>query len=299
MINIITHDNRFHASDVVAYTLINEIYPNNMLTRTSDENEIKQGEILISVGCQYDPANNKFDNHQYTNEYFNPSCTVPMSSAGMVYKKYGKEYIMHILNIESVSNNVFNKIYELCIKEIDSNDNGGRCHYKKSSDHIPNTNIYTIISNANHVDTTNHEEQMTQFMRCVEWTRFTLETIIKDTYRKCSVFEEEYKYIRSKLEENVDQSFIVSDKELTSYFDVFKKCRDEIDMSNIHWIIYPKKTSWRVCKIFNHSKKLQTLYFIKKNLTNKDDLEFVHRDRFTAGTKTLDSAIEIATLSNI
>ena len=61
MINITTHNGQFHADEVIAYTILNHLYPNNKLVRTRDNKVIKESDYVIDVGMIYDPDNNRFD----------------------------------------------------------------------------------------------------------------------------------------------------------------------------------------------------------------------------------------------
>ena len=77
---IVTHSGKFHADDVLAWSLLCHFHPNGSLftlERTRDENIIEAADIVFDVGGIYDPANGRFDHHQ--NEY-----SGPLSSAGMM-----------------------------------------------------------------------------------------------------------------------------------------------------------------------------------------------------------------------
>lgn len=77
---IVTHSGKFHADDVLAWSLLCHFLPQgNQLTleRTRDENIIQEADIVFDVGGIYNPPQGRFDHHQ--NEY-----TGPLSSAGMM-----------------------------------------------------------------------------------------------------------------------------------------------------------------------------------------------------------------------
>ena len=77
---IVTHSGKFHADDVLAWSLLCHFHPNGSsftLERTRDETIIQVADIVFDVGGIYDPLGGRFDHHQ--NEY-----SGPLSSAGMM-----------------------------------------------------------------------------------------------------------------------------------------------------------------------------------------------------------------------
>jgi uncharacterized UPF0160 family protein len=77
---IVTHSGKFHADDVLAWSLLCHFHPEGHLfriKRTRDVRIIQEADIVFDVGGIYNPAQGRFDHHQ--NEY-----TGPLSSAGMM-----------------------------------------------------------------------------------------------------------------------------------------------------------------------------------------------------------------------
>lgn len=78
--HIVTHSGKFHADDVLAWSLLCHFHPNGSLftlERTRDDTIIQSADIVFDVGGIYDPMHGRFDHHQ--NEY-----SGPLSSAGMM-----------------------------------------------------------------------------------------------------------------------------------------------------------------------------------------------------------------------
>ena len=77
---IVTHSGKFHADDVLAWSLLCHFHPNGStftLERTRDNVIQAADNIVFDVGGIYDPMHGRFDHHQ--NEY-----SGPLSSAGMM-----------------------------------------------------------------------------------------------------------------------------------------------------------------------------------------------------------------------
>ncbi|MCP5078559.1 MAG: MYG1 family protein, partial [Psychromonas sp.] len=52
---IVTHDGNFHADDVFSIAALKCVFPSFNLIRTRDAEIIKQGDIVLDVGGEYDP----------------------------------------------------------------------------------------------------------------------------------------------------------------------------------------------------------------------------------------------------
>ena len=64
--------------------------------RTRQENVFDQLDIVVDVGGIYDAERNRFDHHQatFTESWTNSESDITkLSSAGLVYKHYGREVI--------------------------------------------------------------------------------------------------------------------------------------------------------------------------------------------------------------
>lgn len=129
-------------------------FPDAKIVRSRDENVLKDCDIVVDVGGQYDKSRNLFDHHQKSFEHTFSSLRpeypnynkVRLSSAGLVYTHFGEEVIREILKNKcnmTVDNNLLGKIYEKVyqglIQEIDGIDNGvtmfdGEPKYRITSD---------------------------------------------------------------------------------------------------------------------------------------------------------------------
>lgn len=77
-VRVVTHSGPFHADEVFAYALLRVFLAEPLeLVRTRDPGIIAEADLVIDVGCAYDPKRGRFDHHQR-------SYHGPLSSAGMV-----------------------------------------------------------------------------------------------------------------------------------------------------------------------------------------------------------------------
>jgi uncharacterized UPF0160 family protein len=100
MVTIATHSGTFHADESLAVFMLKVLpeYKDAELIRTRDADLINKADIVVDVGGVYDPATQRYDHHQrgFT-ETFSPSYKIKLSSAGLVYKHYGKRVLSQIL----------------------------------------------------------------------------------------------------------------------------------------------------------------------------------------------------------
>jgi uncharacterized UPF0160 family protein len=107
---------------------------------------MNMSDILVDVGGEYDESKNKYDHHQegFDQNFFGQifdfdredSSAVLLSSAGLIYRKYGQQILYNIANLmgsrfgnseEEEDENIRRAHYEVyndIIKEVDAQDNG-------------------------------------------------------------------------------------------------------------------------------------------------------------------------------
>lgn len=98
-----THSEVFHSDEVLATTMLlyTKEYANGAIVRTRNDQVLDTLDIVLDVGSVFDPEKKRFDHHQrsfdtYWNEdYQNKG--IKLSTAGLIYKFYGKEVLANIL----------------------------------------------------------------------------------------------------------------------------------------------------------------------------------------------------------
>jgi urease accessory protein len=129
--HIITHSGTFHADEALAVNLLRKLprFASAPLTRTRDAATIDKGTIVVDVGATYDAAAHRYDHHQRGfDEVFDDKHATKLSSAGLVWKHFGREIIAAHLNLgdrdrETVEL-LYHKLYDDFVEAIDGIDNG-------------------------------------------------------------------------------------------------------------------------------------------------------------------------------
>ena len=98
-----THSDSFHCDEVLACTMLlyTDKYVNPLIVRTRDQSVLDTLDILVDVGSVYNPETLRFDHHQKSftdtwwteNDEKNKNRNIRLSSAGLIYRHYGREVI--------------------------------------------------------------------------------------------------------------------------------------------------------------------------------------------------------------
>ena len=140
---IATHSGQFHADEALAVFMLKQLpkYADASVLRTRDLTILNSDavDIVVDVSAKYDGVK-YFDHHQRefvdTLGLEGTHDTIRLSSAGLVYKHFGKDVIKHILlsqGAEEISeaeitadllDTLYVKTYANFVEAIDANDNG-------------------------------------------------------------------------------------------------------------------------------------------------------------------------------
>ncbi|KAI6047615.1 metal-dependent protein hydrolase [Pisolithus marmoratus] len=125
-----THNGTFHCDEALAVFLLRHTpaYRKAGLKRTRDLAILDTCDIVVDVGAVYDAEKRRFDHHQRGfQEVFGHGFETKLSSAGLIYKHFGKEVIASELELDFEDPNVivlWLKLYKEFMEAIDAIDNG-------------------------------------------------------------------------------------------------------------------------------------------------------------------------------
>lgn len=312
MKKILTHDGQFHADEVTACMILRIIMPNSIIIRSRETELIESADIVVDVGKVYNPNNDRFDHHQEgCLEYIDDAKWIPLSSAGMVYKKYGKQFIKHFYNFnndeEEKLNSIYKQFYQAFIQEIDAIDNG----LNQSESNLKYwicTNVSTIINRLNSESIFNSTEQMSRFEEGMNYAYNSARIILRSIYQRYSTFNTDYDIIVDAFESRSEVDDSLQILLIRSECNNWQKCVIEYEKNNnleanndnIKFVIYRSSREWRIRTVsngfFSRTPLLPSDKLLKL-LSNPSDLIFVHNKLFIASSKTYETAIEIAKLS--
>ncbi|KAH7931001.1 GAMM1 protein [Leucogyrophana mollusca] len=125
-----THNGTFHCDEALAVYLLRQTkaYRDAGLKRSRDPAVLDSCDIVVDVGAVYDESKQRFDHHQRGfEEVFGHGFSTKLSSAGLVYKHFGKEIIASTTGSvvgDSKVTTLWLKLYKEFIEAIDAIDNG-------------------------------------------------------------------------------------------------------------------------------------------------------------------------------
>lgn len=126
---ICTHSGSFHADESLAIYLLRLLprFQAATLVRSRNPADWEASDIVVDVGGKYDGGHKWFDHHQREfNESFSAQYATKLSSAGLIYKHFGKDIIKQVVTGASASDVdvLYEKVYKEFVEAIDANDNG-------------------------------------------------------------------------------------------------------------------------------------------------------------------------------
>ncbi|XP_031262709.1 UPF0160 protein-like [Pistacia vera] len=125
-----THNGSFHCDEALGCFMIRltDKFSNAQIIRTRDPKVLEDLDAVLDVGGVYDPSNDRYDHHQKGfEEVFGHGFNTKLSSAGLVYKHFGKEIIAKELLVDEGHPDVhrlFLAVYRNFMEAIDAVDNG-------------------------------------------------------------------------------------------------------------------------------------------------------------------------------
>lgn len=136
LLTLVTHDGKFHTDELMAIAIIElwSQHRNNavQIVRTRNKEAIAAADIVVDVGGLYNEITMRFDHHQHNDGSLDrPDTAIPYSSAGLVWKAFGKELIeksSFTKNMPDVDIGIIERFHKEVDKRlilpIDANDNG-------------------------------------------------------------------------------------------------------------------------------------------------------------------------------
>lgn len=128
-----THNGSFHCDEALACAMLKVLpeWSDAVIVRTRDPAELAKCEAVVDVGGVYDAETLRFDHHQKTfhDTLSEESFTTRLSSAGLVYKHFGRRILKVLVEGSGmpekvVDEKLYAKVYKHFVEHIDGIDNG-------------------------------------------------------------------------------------------------------------------------------------------------------------------------------
>ncbi|GMM34569.1 Myg1 protein [Saccharomycopsis crataegensis] len=318
-LKICVHSGSFHADEALGYYLLKLLprFKDATLIRSRDQAQWEASDIVIDVSGKYDGVK-FFDHHQRGfEETFSDDYSTKLSSAGLVYKHFGREIISEVLKLNSADENVdllYLKMYKEFVESLDANDNGIEAYPKevKPAFHYRNITLPSIVANFNPSWNEDHSDE-------VYYRQFL---VASDFIGNCFL-----RMLKSLGNSWLPAKKVVSDA-FVKRFDVDKSGRIlildqfapwkehlyDIEFKNdakgeITYVLFEDTSgSWRISTVpitsssFSNRRPLPEKWRgvrdqALSDLTGVEGCVFVHAAGFIGGAKTKDAVLKLARMS--
>jgi uncharacterized UPF0160 family protein len=321
---LITHSGHFHCDEALAIAMLlilpEHQPPARILIRTRDLSLIDAGYLVVDVGAKFNVENRRFDHHQrgFEETIGLPNKTTKLSSAGLVYKYFGKNIIKILFgndefvnNNEQIINNIlYEKLYSGFIEHIDGIDNGIEAYDGKRNYTVSTTLSSRVgyLSPAWH-EVSDEKDENERFRLAIELTGMEF---IQHLYRLVKDWLPARQFVENAIkragEEHPSNQVIRLEKSCPWKEHLFDL---EVELNKpgfFLYVLYPDgPTSYRVSAVpekgneFASRKALpERLRGLRDDVLSKaagiSDLIFVHGAGFIGGAKSLEGARKLAGL---
>ena len=281
---IATHNGSFHADDVFSIAALKHVFPAVKIIRTRDLEIIKNADIVVDVGGEYDPNTERFDHHQRggAGERENG---IPFSSFGLIWKKYG-------LLICNDNQEVANSVDAGLVSTIDAID----CGYAQG--------VLTGISLSQTVSMFNPTwQEDADFDSAFEQAVAFASTMLSRFVASASGGVNAKDIVAKAIEDAQDPRVIVLDKYIP-----WKRTVHALSSVALY-MIYPSETGqWRIQTVpvepgsFENKKSLPNSWSglsgeALQDISGIHDAMFCHNGLFIAGAASFDSVMKMAKIA--
>jgi uncharacterized UPF0160 family protein len=228
---ICTHSGDFHADDVLAVSVLLEIYPDAEVIRSRETADWDKSDMVVDVGFVYDATRGRFDHHQAGDPAVYRPNGIRYSSFGLIWEHYGRQICPNEL--------AWAQIDRKLAMTVDAGDNG-QLTYQSDERNVPLFEMDHLVKVLNPLKSNPEETPDGQFALTVSLARpFLRRLIIKET---------EKAILGQKLiglyEAAADKRWLVSDEQLP-----VNEYKDQLP--ELLYIVTPSSTdtSWRALAV--------------------------------------------------
>ena len=290
MKTLCTHNGSFHTDDVMGYVILRLFFGEiHKLIRTRNQNLIDKADVVWDVG------NGRYDHHFKDNKPYRYN-GVPYSSAGLIWKDYGKDFLKKMIApiCYPYIDQIWCEIDKNIMVPIDLNDNG-----KAEFNDLKQLSVIRMITDYNlswEETMEGSEDETTRFVEAANAlemffinrvkkieSKFKAKSMVIDAAEKilpCGIIE---------LPCQMPWNEVISENNLLANFVIVP--------SNDQWRIYCVAEPNSLNPKFPLPEELAGLSPEQLKNSSISGVNFVHSARFTAGTETKETAIKLCEMA--
>jgi uncharacterized UPF0160 family protein len=285
---VVTHHGTFHADEIIAIAVLEELFGEVDIVRTRDEKLFEGADFVVDVG------GGEFDHHTNDKEYRDND--IPYASAGLIWREFGEDLIrMHGVNEDNEVRTIFNVIDNSFMQGLDAIDNGVRFQQD-----IPVPDLSMIIKSFNPNWNSNDSEE-----KCFKDALALAKTVFRNVFHGQLAVYDAKKAIREAYNNREQKELLILERSAP-----WQQALMEIDKKQeVLFVVFPDNhEGYRIQAV---RKKLHS-FDARKDLPRKwaglegqklneiigiDDAIFCHPARFIAGAKSWESIQKMAQIA--
>lgn len=316
-----THNGSFHCDEALGCFMIrltNKFF-NAEIIRSRDPQVLEELDAVLDVGGVCDPRRDRYDHHQNGfDEVFGHGFTTKLSSAGLVYKHYGKEIVAKEAQLDEGHPNVhrlFLAIYKNFIEAVDAIDNGiNQYNTDQTPRFMNNTNLSSRVGRLNldwtYPDQSSGKEneafQCAMMMAGMEFLEI-IQFYAKSWLPARTIVME---CLSARKQIDPTEEIMVLTRSCPWKLHIFELEEEMKINPSIKYVVYEDKRSknWRVQAVAISAEKFESrkaLPCLWRGLTDEELSEaagipgclFVHMSGFIGGNRTYEGALSMARTS--
>jgi len=284
------------------------------IVRSRDPKIWETCDILVDVGAVYNPSKLRFDHHQRGfDTTFSEEHKTKLSSAGLVYKHYGRQVVSKLVGSVSEDDleKIYQKTYKGFIEAIDGIDNGVSQFPKDLEPaYISRTDLSSRVGHLNPMWNEDASDADSRFQQAMELAGTEFVSSVNRLKQSWLPARDIVKASVQALKETHPSGQIMK----LTHFTVWKEHLEELEREmkldpQVLYVLYEDSSKcWRVqCTAvspgsFESRKALPEPWRGVRDdklaeLTGIEGASFVHATGFIGGAKTYEGALKMAVAS--
>lgn len=305
-----THSGRFHTDEILAIVMLKCLpeYKDAEIVRTRDNAELNKCDVVVDVGGVYDHWKKRYDHHQKEfNDSLDENHSIRLSSAGLIYKHYGKEVLEKGFDItdKDKRDTIYDALYTKFIEAVDAVDNGVS-QYEGVMKYEVNTTLQNRVNQFNPNFLEEDVDENERFQKAMELVK-------KEFYERVYYLRDVWWVAREIVDKAVAKRFechksgrVIMLEKNCPYWDHLYEIEKNLNITgHILYVLYfDRYKNYRCGAVEKEKEKfaLRLPLWAKcrglkdealEKASNIKGLTFVHYSGFTSGGKDMNCLIQL------
>jgi len=305
-----THDGTFHCDEALACFMLRLLHTDAEIVRTRKPEILEKCDIVVDVGAVYDADKGRFDHHQRSfTGTFDAQHKVKLSSAGLIYKHFGKQVISRVTQLaDEAVDIIYQRVYDGFIQAIDGIDNGVSMYSTALKPaYTINTDLSSRVGNLNPSWNEADVDLDSRFKQAMELTGKEFLDAVQFVAKSWIPARDIVKRALASRSEYSSTGEIVVMKEYTIWKTHLLLLEEELKISpGVKFVLYADQSGqWRVQAVPERDDSFASRVPLLpawqgvrddelSKLSGIPDCVFVHATGFIGGNKTFEGALEMA-----